>query len=870
MLRSILTILSILLYFSAFAQQRTISGTVTDEAGVPLPNVVVRVVDAKGSIISHTSTDQKGKYVLQFKSDANATSVKASFLGYAPESYAISPKTTVQDFALARKEFKLPEFTLKADPIRRKGDTLSYSVSAFKNASDRTIEDVIRKLPGVEVEEGGRIKYNGKSINKFYIEGLDLLGGRYSLATQNISADDISTINVYERHQPKEVLKDIVVSDDAALNLKLKKGRMLKPVGKIEGGAGIDGDKDALWLASLFSMLISPENQTLITAKGNNAGEKYEAEMQDHIGGSSDDISIVSSLFTHQGFGSVSLPFSRYKDNTSVAASANTLFKLTKKTDMRVIADYTFDRESSMTEKQAHYAEVEGSAAYYSESAESSEQRQRVRVAMNVEKNLKNIYLNDKLGFRASFVSNTYDINNTGNIMQRVICREFEVNNNLSMTLRRGNNLLSAASTISFSSTPRNSMKAFYTPEGIPIVTQTVPGKNFYTYESIAGSKKLARRFYLQFSGFFDANCNWIDTDLTLPDESTYTDNNYSRLRAGISPSLQFVNAPQTINLTLSIPLTYNYFHFSNHSDPDFSKSKFVAAGSFSANFRLTNSLSSRWSVTRRTNLGGMNDFLTEPIFISFRDISILGSGFLDQTDSWNYKGGFTYFDIRNAFNASLTGSFSQISRNNITASEIGADDIIAGKVNTESKGHQANIFYSIAKTVYPWHTSFKLSGSSMFMRSSSLRQGNLLTTDMNNHFLQADITTAPFSNVLTFGIGASFNFSNQRIKPSEITNSTKSITGEFKVSVFPIDDMEIYCNTQLMHNTMIDGNTKTDVFVDGGARMKFGKWAFELQLRNLTNRKTYEYSFFSGLDSYTSRCRLRPIEALLTATYSF
>ena len=106
--------------------------------------------------------------------------------------------------------------------ISSHGDTLLYNVAAFRSASDRNIEDVIRKLPGISVSENGTISYQGESINKFYIEGLDLLSGRYALATRNISPDDIASVSIYENHQPKKVLKDISFSEKAALNLKLK------------------------------------------------------------------------------------------------------------------------------------------------------------------------------------------------------------------------------------------------------------------------------------------------------------------------------------------------------------------------------------------------------------------------------------------------------------------------------------------------------------------------------------------------------------------------------------------------------------------------------------------------------------------------
>ena len=77
-------------------------------------------------------------------------------------------------------------------------------------------------MPGIDVKDNGSIEYQGLAINKFYIEGNDLLGGKYGVATNGISANDIGMVEVLENHQPMQVLSGIGLSDQAAINLKLK------------------------------------------------------------------------------------------------------------------------------------------------------------------------------------------------------------------------------------------------------------------------------------------------------------------------------------------------------------------------------------------------------------------------------------------------------------------------------------------------------------------------------------------------------------------------------------------------------------------------------------------------------------------------
>ena len=81
------------------------------------------------------------------------------------------------------------EITVKAKPIKIKGDTIQYLLTTYKKEGDRTLADVLARVPGFDVnKENGEIQYEGKSISNFYIEGMDLMGGKYGLATKVIAS----------------------------------------------------------------------------------------------------------------------------------------------------------------------------------------------------------------------------------------------------------------------------------------------------------------------------------------------------------------------------------------------------------------------------------------------------------------------------------------------------------------------------------------------------------------------------------------------------------------------------------------------------------------------------------------------------------
>ena len=139
------------------------------------------------------------------------------------------------------------------------------------------MEDVLKKLPGIKVAENGSVTYQGKAINKFYIEGKDLLGSSYNQATRNMPIDAVSDVEVYENHQPVKMLQNKQFSDRAALNIKLKNGYKSRPFGEIEGGIG---GKPTIWNNRIFLTQILGKSQLLVSGKMNNTGADLSDETQ--------------------------------------------------------------------------------------------------------------------------------------------------------------------------------------------------------------------------------------------------------------------------------------------------------------------------------------------------------------------------------------------------------------------------------------------------------------------------------------------------------------------------------------------------------------------------------------------------------------
>ena len=331
------------------AQSITLSGKVVDlEKGLPLSNVIVMLKTEDGkAILRHTTTDEKGTFSLEI-SMMEKRMLTFSLMGY--ESVNLPLQTGKKEYrvSLKPKTIQMKEVTVKAPKIRTKGDTIVYNVSRFADAQDKTIADVLKKMPGIDVETNGRISYNGKAINKFYIEGLDMLEGRYGIATNSISQQDVSAIEVMENHQPVRALEEIELSEQAALNVKLKKDARARWLAVLRGGAGFS---PALWKGDLSLMRFKGNGQQMYTYKGNNTGNDVTGQhrlltVEEMLSRMSGEYSLPSYL-DMQTSGAPNLDEDRTLFNQSHTFAGNQLFKLGKDYQLTTRMLYANDRRTS-------------------------------------------------------------------------------------------------------------------------------------------------------------------------------------------------------------------------------------------------------------------------------------------------------------------------------------------------------------------------------------------------------------------------------------------------------------------------------------------------------------------------------------------
>ncbi|WOC51829.1 hypothetical protein BPO_1182 [Bergeyella porcorum] len=208
----------------------------------------------KDAILAYGISNSKGEYKVSFSSNEARVEVKIKAFNHKPLTQQVKNETQNLNLKLASDATEIKEVKLKTKIITKRGDTITYDISQFDSKSDRTLADVLKKVPGVEVNSNGQILVGGEPINKFYINGKDLMEGGYGAVVNSLPKDAVQKMEVLENHQPVKILQDKIPSERAAINIKLK--NKITMTGRGEVGAGFS---PTLWNVKLTPMFLWTE-----------------------------------------------------------------------------------------------------------------------------------------------------------------------------------------------------------------------------------------------------------------------------------------------------------------------------------------------------------------------------------------------------------------------------------------------------------------------------------------------------------------------------------------------------------------------------------------------------------------------------------
>nr|WP_121272102.1 carboxypeptidase-like regulatory domain-containing protein [Pedobacter schmidteae] len=378
---------------SLLAAQTSVSGLVKDSIGDPVAGASVTIVDKEGAGIVFEKTNQKGIFNCTFQNTSQQLSIKITALGY---QQSIVPLTGHPDqkYVITLKKMirQLQEVVIKSESkISLSSDTLKYSVKAFADKNDRVIADLIGRLPGIQVDEKGAISYNGKRINNVYIDGDNLLSGKYRLATNNVPVGAVEQVQVIERDQPIKALNGYVIANNVSLNLKLTDSARTMTI-----NTGYIGLGNKAYSTELNNLIFQKKLKGINNLKTNNIGENLETENTDiglSANGSEMNLRSPRPYLSMQNETLPAVAEQYYLMNNDNAANINTLFKLKTDWSLRLNISTLQLKRKNRYNNLLNYFLPGADTISYDEAQNSTFKLNQWQIQAQIEKNSSSIYV---------------------------------------------------------------------------------------------------------------------------------------------------------------------------------------------------------------------------------------------------------------------------------------------------------------------------------------------------------------------------------------------------------------------------------------------------------------------------------------------
>lgn len=679
--------------------QTVLSGVVLEKSsGKPMPEVICMVSSvADGALLQYGISDKEGKYSLKFFHEADSVLFEVKMLGFKTVVLRIPNRSGKRDIRLEDESINLREVVVKPEDISRHGDTISYNVSSLRSAKDTYISDVIKKLPGVEVNESGKISYMGNPINKFYIEGLDLLGGKYSIASNSIPVDAVESVQILENHQSVKALKDVSFTERAALNLKIKEGKKLHPVGRVSLGAGLDED-EMKYTAEVTNLLLKGESQNLTTLKLNNRGKLLGAELTDHTYWTGSEMNTLSD--TPASLVSPSLGYTppEISDvsvfNDSKLFSFNQLFKLKEESQLRVNAGYLDERKEEYKYEKTIYGYSEDRPLEIVRKQTAGNHTRQGNMAIDWTHNAEKLYVDNRLRVAGEWSDADARLEGTEESDQHFEQPYFLVENKLKVISKWKKDYLTFNSFVRFHRSPQ---EARFEDETDSAIVQYRSEQLFYSRNEANFSKGIGFSTVSLGAGI-KAETNGMNTDMrTVPaflEDSVVSSRwDYKLSELYLTPSYNYKRTRWAF--TLSLPFSWYRLEAEN----GFGDKRKFHRFSFMPSSRLHWKMHPFWELNVSLGYGKYpSDYrnMNDGYYYVNRSSLRRGSANLEIKEQLRGTLNLSYRNTLDALFSRLTFVYNRQSSNLLT----GYDFIGSHVVRTSVPGMHRNSYYSVSANV--------------------------------------------------------------------------------------------------------------------------------------------------------------------------
>lgn len=861
--------------FVLFSQELKLSGTIKDNQNRGIESASVLVYDDLENTLVYTYSDAKGNYNLVFEKPNNSIiKVSVASLGYFKKEITLDLTLKLehsQSFVLDEKTEFLKEVVIEANQkIIINRDTTTIKVASFGNKTEQTVEDILKKIPGIEVQKDGSIKAHGKNIEKLLIEGDDLFDKNYKLLTKNLDAKTLDAVQIIDNFEDNPILKKMDNSDKVALNLKLKKDKQNIWFGNILVGAGIVSENR--WKEGLNLGLLKKKIKLFYLADYNNSGEKATDQVsksinENNLFGENRYEKTAKTLFTINSNENSSFSKSQSIFNKAFFNSLSFSKKINPSMTLRGVGYFANDNQLQNSFSQTQY-NIENNPVSYSEINNYSAKKTlssgefELKYFANEDNYLTNIFIfkNNPNTINSALLYNKDRIDQSSNNRNQTFYNHFNHTYRLAENKVLHNYFYFGKDNIRQNNGIESPLlNSFLKINAESIVSENADNSNTYfgiKSKMISRFKNLEYTLGIQFENSEETiNNTFFENEIqnSIYENKTFLKQNQISLENNFR-----YNFSRKFDATASLNLIQNQFSLNKNSNDIFTINPF-----FSINFK-------------KTKIGNFTIFYSENN--TSPEINSLNSNYLlsnyktfeKGTDYKNFLKNqkilfsHTLFNDEKRFSIG-TSIFYMKSKDTYAKESIITDNLsfekyLLSKGNTNFNGsfNIVNYFRKLQiatklETIQNWNVT-----------PTRVNSDDFIDIKTYSSFYKFSATTY-FNLPINFDFG--FNYNNYKTDFNTIITKNKT------------KDAFINCNYKItktwlaeINSTFYQMNSKNYSFINAiiNYNPENSRFSYRLILNNFTNENEFTLVALDNYTSYKSTIKLVPRYLLLTVKYRF
>ncbi|MCD8031171.1 MAG: TonB-dependent receptor [Bacteroides sp.] len=867
--RFFLTILIHVLCLPLFSQENTLTGTIInqeDQKPLAQVNILIRSRETN-KVITFGISDASGKFRITVPahiSPATPLTISFTYIGFETITQDLTDERTFH-INMRPAVIQIKEVKVKVQKIRAQGDTIIYNVASYAKDYDKSIGDVLKKLPGVDVKDNGQIHYNGVPINKFYIEGLDLLEGKYGVATNSIHNKNVSTVEVLQEHQPVRALEGLSFSDQAAINLRLKENARQRWIGTVQGALGVT---PLLWDAELSAMKFTRKLQSLNVYKTNNTGKdiiRQSAsfdlkELRNKSHWLPDYITAIPPA-------SLGLERKRELFNRSHLITTNNLTKLKNDFNLKLHAAYVAHNETGHHTTETTYYNSQQETVRISEKENAHLHEKQTTFGVVLEANKPRYNLTNKFNSDFTWMDRDMAVKGTFPNDQQLSSSHHRLSNDLYLLRRLGKDFITFESYTLYQNHPQQ----FSVVRSSSSQIQDIHQSSFFTNNK-AGYGFVMGRVVTTFTTGASVMRKTLQTDLQGVESSTMPHTGqtaFSQVHAYVTPRTEF--RWHGIETTLSLPLNHYAYTYKNRITDERSTYNTLT---FNPALRLRMNVTPRLrvSVLGEVSRSEVNDRLFHPAIL-LNDYRSLTEGFPEflHRNKLSFTGDITYKKPLNELFSGLTLLHSRDKSPYTLHQTFAGEYMVSSYAADENKSQTwfLNAFFN---------KGIDLVKGYLFLNASYVKKdGKLIRDDARLPYTQNSFMFSPklethFTRWLV--VNYTFNYSLHTMSSTEASDKIKNhqLSQSLLIRILPASPWRVGLLGEHYCNEIFQTGRKHFLLTDLNLTYKINKTTeVALHINNLLDQKNYAYTSFSDdLTTIYRNYRIRPRNILLSTHFHF